>query len=158
MQSITVKNALFNKVAHDKLRHSFSLPKPTDKIKILVVEDNPLIQFAVSSMLEDLRCSFDLAGDGVSAVELARKTNYALILMDIDLPDMTGIEVTKILLFLEDTKDVSIVAMTSHTESHYIEQCYLAGMVGFYNKPKTSEDIKRIIETHITELHKAVAV
>ena len=135
-------------------KYSSSFPS---KIKILVVEDNPLIQFVVSSMLEDLGYMFDLACDGISAIELVRKTDYSLILMDIELPDMTGIEVTRILLSLKNSKDVPIVAMTSHTESHYIERCYLAGMIGFYNKPKTSEDIRKIIETHVTELNKAVA-
>lgn len=125
---------------------------PLEQIKILVVEDNPLVQFAVTSMLDDLGYGFDLAGDGAAAIECARKTNdYSLVFMDIDLPDMTGIEVTKVLLSLENTKDVPIVAMTSHTAPEYIERCFAAAMVGYYNKPTTNEDIKNIIRHHVVK-------
>ncbi len=69
--------------------------------------------------------------------------------MDIDLPDISGIEVTKIILSLEHAKNVPIVAMTSHTEPEYVAHCYAAGMNDFYNKPKNTYDIQRIIQTHI---------
>lgn len=121
-----------------------------EDLKILVVEDNRVVQFAIKSMLNKLGYNFDIAGDGISAIDLANKNRgYFLVLMDIGLPDISGIQVTTTLLSLENTKNVPIVAMTSHTERQYIEQCYMVGMVGFYNKPKHIGDILKIIENHV---------
>ena len=99
----------------------------SEQIKLLVVEDNPVIQFAITSMLEDLGYLFDTAKDGASAIKLALENNdYSLILMDIDLPDMSGIQVTEVLLSLQNTQYVPIVAITSHTEPEYIKRCVAA--------------------------------
>ena len=119
-------------------------------LNILVVEDNHLIQFAVKAMLIELACNFDMAEDGHSAIELANTRRcYDLVLMDIDLPDISGIEVTEIILSLEHSKNLPIVAMTSCTEPEYIDRCYAVGMSGFYNKPKDKYDIQKIIQTHV---------
>ena len=129
----------------------------SEQIKLLVVEDNPVIQFAITSMLEDLGYLFDTAKDGASAIKLALENNdYSLILMDIDLPDMSGIQVTEVLLSLQNTQYVPIVAITSHTEPEYIKRCYAVQMLGFYNNPRTTEDIKNIINANIG-INRAVA-
>jgi CheY-like chemotaxis protein len=153
MQAISEKTTLNTQRRYEQ-RHSFStdliqkeIPK---KLNILVVEDNRLIQFAVRAMLTELGCSFDMAADGHSAIELVNTSKrYDLVLMDIDLPDISGIEVTQIILSLEHVKNVPIVAMTSHMEPEYVEHCYAVGMTGFYNKPKDTYAIRKIIETHV---------
>ncbi len=120
--------------------------------KILVVEDNPLIQFALKSMLQQLDYDFDLAVNGFEALQLAEKTSdYSIVFMDIDLPDMSGIEVTQMLLSRENTKHVPIVAMTSHTELEYKMRCYSVGMVGYYGKPKNIQDIQAMVKSHTVE-------
>lgn len=119
---------------------------------ILLVEDNPMIQFAVKAMLKELGCNFDVAPDGYNAIGLVvlnTKKQYDLVLMDIDLPDISGIDAARIIRSLENAKNIPIVAMTSHTEPDYIERCYAVGMAGFYNKPKDSHDIRKIIQTHV---------
>ncbi len=144
---------------YDKQRDSFSLPRDTHKIKILVVEDSPLIQFALSSMLEDLGYSFDVAVDGSSAIEFAQSTtDYALVFMNINLPDISGIEVTRRLRILKNTAHTPIVAMTLHTEPKYKARCYAAKMDGFYNKPNSSADIEHIIKAHVVSLYQGTEV
>jgi CheY-like chemotaxis protein len=131
---------------------SFAQKEIPKNLNILVVEDNRLIQFAVKAMLTELGCNFDIAPDGYNAIGLVTlntKKRYDLVLMDIDLPDISGIEATKIILSLENAKNIPIVAMTSHTELEYIERCYAVGMMGFYNKPKDTYAIRKIIETHV---------
>ncbi len=153
MQVISETPAL-NTQRHHEQRHSFSTNLTQEEVpkdlSILVVEDNRLIQFAVRAMLTELGCNFDIAADGRSALELVNTNKrYDLVLMDIDLPDTSGIEVTKIILSLEHSKNVPIVAMTSHTEPEYVERCYAVGMSGFYNKPKDTFAIRKIIQTHV---------
>jgi two-component system, OmpR family, aerobic respiration control sensor histidine kinase ArcB len=153
MQAISEKTTL-NTLSHTEQRHSFSTNAPQEEapkdLNILVVEDNRLIQFAVKAMLTELGCNFDIAADGHSAIGLAiTQKRYDLVLMDIDLPDISGIEATKIILSLENAKNLPIVAMTSHTEPEYMERCYAVGMIGFYNKPKDTYAIRRIIQTHV---------
>jgi CheY-like chemotaxis protein len=122
------------------------------RLKLLIVEDNLLIQFSIQSMLKGLGCKFDMASNGKQAIKFAHQNkDYDLVFMDIDLPDTNGIEITKIFLSMENIRNVPIVAMTSHTEQMYIERCYLAGMVGFYNKPKSSDEIAEIIQQHVVE-------
>jgi CheY-like chemotaxis protein len=131
------------------LKHAF-LNNNLKQYKILVVEDNPLIQFALKSMLTQLKYDFDLAATGFEAIKLAKKTSdYSIVFMDIDLPDMSGVEVTQMLLSMETTKHVPVVAMTSHTEQEYRLRCYSIGMVGYYGKPKTVEDIQSMVQRHV---------
>ena len=143
--------------SNDDTFRSFSIisgkkPELPKHLRFLVVEDNLLIQFAVRAMLGELGYNFNMAANGLTAIELARYyKGYDLILMDLDLPDTTGIELTKVLLSLDNTKNVPIVAMTSHTRPEYKAYCYAAGMVGFYNKPKDTHDIIRMIQNHVTQ-------
>lgn len=122
------------------------------KIKILVVEDNMIIQFALSEMLKKLGYVADFVADGRAALASYCK-DYHLILMDIEIPDINGIEVTKIIRAIEKNhqfQNVPIVAMTSHVdEPEYQNQCLSAGMNGIYGKP-TADQLKALIQEYTT--------
>ena len=113
MQSI-INTQIAHKKEYQEL-NSFSIQS---SFKILVVEDNPVIQFVVSSMLEELGYRFDIAKDGQTAIEFAHTNNYSLILMDIDLPDISGIQVAEQLFSSKSTRGIPIVAMTSPHQKH----------------------------------------
>lgn len=117
---------------------------------ILLVEDEPINQLVVGSLLKKAGYNYDLAENGQDAFQLASSHLYKLILMDIELPDMTGIEVTyKIRGNGEPQKHVPIVALTSHTDKKTKDQCFQSGMDGFANKPISQSDLGAIIHKYI---------
>lgn len=119
-----------------------------NKLRILVVEDNLLVQIAVKGMLVKLGHEADFAVDGYSALKLFNNA-YDLILMDIDLPDTSGIALTHVVRATVMGKNVPIVAMTSHTEQEYKDKCREAGMNGYSNKPLSPQDLQAIIEKYV---------
>ena len=125
--------------------------KGSPNIKLLIVEDNQILQCCLKAMLFNLGLTADIASDGKTALALYNQ-NYRLILMDIDLPDINGIEVTKTIRWVEKKKSchVPIIAMTSHAgEPEYEDKCLSAGMDGFSGKPNAAQ-LKSLIETYCT--------
>lgn len=116
-------------------------------VKILIVEDNKLAQFALEAMLSKLGYSADFVEDGKSALA-AYRADYHLILMDIDIPYLNGLEVTQIIRAIEKNhhfQHVPIVAITSHfDEPECEEKCLSVGMNGLSDKP-TAEQLKTLI-------------
>src|SRR6185312_3560281 len=125
--------------------------KVNANIGLLIVEDNKITQCVLKEMLSNMGCKADIASDGKTALALYNQ-NYRLILMDLDLPDINGIEVTKTIRIVEKRKSchVPIVAMTSHAdEPEYQDKCLNAGMDGFSGKPNAAQ-LKSLIETYCT--------
>lgn len=117
---------------------------------ILLVEDEPINQIVVGMMLKNAGYTFDLAENGLKAFKLATSHVYKLILMDYELPDMTGIEVTSKIRSNDPQNHVPIVALTSHTEQKIKDQCFKSGMDGFANKPINQADLCSIINQYVT--------
>ena len=120
---------------------------------VLLVEDHPVIAFAEKAMLAKLSCQVDHAADGNSAIELAKKTNYDFIFMDIGLPDIDGYEVTKKIRLQEiaqgEGRQVPIVALTAHVGSDNHQSCINAGMNAVLNKPLTMDMATETLATFI---------
>lgn len=115
-------------------------------MKILVVEDHPLASRTAKLILSGLGHEVDIAGDGKSAVEMANKSNYDLIFMDIGLPDgmdgfMTTIEIRKITAYAK----TPIVALTAHRTPEHEKKSSEVGMNGFLSKPLTSEKANQVM-------------
>lgn len=125
------------------------------KIKILVVEDNFLTQCVIEQMLTTLGYCADFAEDGKTALALY-SSNYPLILMDIELPDFNGIEVTKVIRRIEEKQqypNIPIIAITSnHDDPEYRKQCFSAGMNGCFNKPNLAQ-LKQWISEYAVHQH-----
>lgn len=120
-------------------------------LKILIVEDNFLTQRVLEHMLTELGYSADFAEDGKTALALYG-SNYPLILMDIELPDFTGIEVAKVIRKIEEKQQSShipIIAITSHyDEPEYQEKCREAGMNACSDKPNLAQ-LKQLITHYV---------
>ena len=100
---------------------------------VLTVEDDPIVRADLRLILED--AGFDVcadARDGVEAVELARQHRPDLILMDLNLPGLDGVEATRRILH---ERSVPIVALTGHTASDSVERALDAGAVAHVLKP-----------------------
>ena len=121
------------------------------KHKVLVVDDNIINQKIASKMLEKIGFVCDIASDGVEAVnlvELAINEPYTIIFMDLQMPNMDGVEATKIILSkMKDRKiKTHIVAMTANAFTEDKDKCYDAGMSDFINKPVKKKDFYRALK------------
>lgn len=120
--------------------------------KILLVEDEPINQLLVGSMIKSSGYSFDLAENGLNAFRLATNNIYQLILMDIELPDINGMEVTrKIRRKNKAQKQVPIVALTSCANKKVKDKCFASGMNGFASKPISRERLCFLIGEYVNK-------
>ena len=103
--------------------------------RILLVEDDMLNREIACILLEDAGLAVDIAEDGVIAVEMAAREDYALILMDMQMPRMGGVGATQIIRASAEGKQVPIVAMTANVFAKDMERCMDAGMNDFVSKP-----------------------
>jgi len=114
--------------------------------KILVIEDHPVAQRIAQIILEKLHCEVDLAETGLKALNKAEGNHYDLIFMDIGLPDIDGIELTrKIRTFEHITQQTPIIALTANFNESHKSQCLIAGMNDLMLKPLTSETAQVMI-------------
>jgi diguanylate cyclase (GGDEF)-like protein len=106
---------------------------------ILVVEDNRTNQAIAEGMLGMLRCHAEIAADGSQALHAFKRRKWDLILMDCNMPDMDGYQVTAAIRALEAEGGgrTPIVAMTANTQPSDIEKCLAAGMDDHLPKPLT---------------------
>jgi len=102
--------------------------------RILVVEDHPVNQYVVKSMLDALRCPATIAGSGAEAIELVTQQSFDLILMDCQMLGMNGFETTREVR-KRLTRHVPIIAMTANAMLEDRSQCLDAGMDDFLPKP-----------------------
>jgi signal transduction histidine kinase len=108
--------------------------------RLLLAEDDLMTQVMVQELLgETIGFSVDLARDGVQAVELARSNDYALVLMDIQMPAMDGIEATQRIRQIPDRARLPIIAMTANALAEERSRCLAAGMNDFISKPVDPE-------------------
>ena len=113
--------------------------------RLLLVEDNPLNQEVAMDMLGDLGLLIDRAENGQDAVALAAGHDYDLILMDMQMPLMDGLEATRQIRALPGGRRVVVVAMTANAFEEDREACMSAGMNDFLPKPVEPEALYRIL-------------
>ena len=127
------------------------LDKPLEG-KVLLVEDNKTNQMLMNILLEDLELDVDLAENGLEAVELFKKNKYDIILMDENMPKMSGLEATKIILDLEEengVKHTPIVALTANALATDRAKFLGAGMDEFVSKPIDHEIFVRVLHAFL---------
>ena len=120
------------------------------KPNVLVVEDNEVNQMVAVGYLEILGCRSHVVSDGQQAVDALRAGQYDLVLMDVQMPVMDGIEATRIIrsdASCHSGEDIPIVAMTGHALAGDRERFLAAGMTDYLSKPIMREDMERILNS-----------
>lgn len=114
-------------------------------IKILVAEDNPINQTLAEMVLGKLGYKIELAGNGKEALEKIRATAFDLVFMDVQMPEMDGLEATESLRKQDSLKQPIVIAMTAFAMQSDKEKCIEAGMNDYISKPIRIEDIQSLI-------------
>jgi DNA-binding NarL/FixJ family response regulator len=118
-----------------------------DKKKILLVDDHPLFRTGLKSLLVD-NPSFQVigeAGDGQEAIRLTKTLKPDLVLLDISLPDKSGIEVTRELKNL--FPEILILIVSMHAKIDFITEAFRAGALGYVIKESAAERLVQGLET-----------
>jgi signal transduction histidine kinase/DNA-binding response OmpR family regulator len=116
------------------------------QLSILLVEDNKINQQVATGLLHYLGQSVCVAGDGLQAVSLAQAQPFDLVLMDMQMPVLDGIEASRRIRALGGRSAVvPIVAMTANASDHDRELCREAGMNGFCSKPISLDQLRKLI-------------
>jgi PAS domain S-box-containing protein len=124
---------------------------------ILVAEDLPMNQLVITEMLEGLGHKVTVAGDGMQAIAEMRTNSFDLVLMDMEMPVMGGLDATRIARSMEQTKATPIVALTANAMPSQIAACQEAGMDDHLPKPIDREQLTQVLDKWIGQQSPAAA-
>ncbi|WP_161794869.1 response regulator [Desulfonatronum thioautotrophicum] len=126
-------------------------------LNILLAEDDPLDQLFMRSILEKLGHSVVLANNGEEALYFLKLHDFDCILMDIQMPVMTGDEATKIIresTSLGDKRNIPIIAVTAHAQPGDRERFLAVGMNEYLGKPVSVNDLERVLSKAMRQIVK----
>jgi signal transduction histidine kinase/ActR/RegA family two-component response regulator len=107
-----------------------------DQESVLLVEDNQVNQQIATHLLGEANLKVTLAENGKEAVEKIQRESFEVVLMDLQMPVMDGLEATREIRKLDsEVKDIPIIAMTAHASTEHIEECMEVGMNAHTTKP-----------------------
>ena len=118
-------------------------------LRVLVAEDNLVNQTVAKRLLESLGCAVFVAANGIEAVEAAKGGDFAMILMDCQMPQMDGYDATRAIRAYEKLADrlsIPIIAVTANAIQGNRENCLAAGMNDFISKPIILTRLKDVVE------------
>ncbi|XP_019176804.1 PREDICTED: histidine kinase 5 [Ipomoea nil] len=159
---------------------SKSAPKP----RILLVEDSKINVMVTQSMMKQLGHQIDVVNNGVEAVRAVQRSSYELILMDVCMPVMDGLQATRLIRSFEETGNwdaartagveevpssslslktpdskssngrIPIIAMTANALSESADECFANGMDSFVSKPVTFQKLKECLQQYLPQRHR----
>lgn len=120
--------------------------EPGRALRVLVAEDHPVNQTVLLAMLRQLGVDADLAKDGYEVLEAAQRARYDVVLMDVQMPNLDGLEATgRLRQLLPLPERPRIIALTAHAMSGDRERCLEAGMDGYLSKPVNLSELRRVL-------------
>lgn len=133
-------------------RHSISETRRSN-YRVLLAEDNPINQKLAIVNLQKAGYSVDAVDTGQQALEKVKSENYSAVLMDVQMPEMDGLEATQNIRQWELThgKHIPIIAMTAHAMSGDRERCLEAGMDDYVSKPLEPKSLFNVLDRWVSE-------
>lgn len=122
--------------------------------KVLVAEDNLINQKVALSILANMGINADIAGNGIKAFEACKSKDYDLVLMDVQMPEMDGMEATRRILSYvknESRETPIILAMTANVLGESRDQCLSSGMLDFISKPVSPKDLEGVLTKYLSK-------
>ena len=131
-----------------------ALAPPLVALKVLLAEDNEVNQRIALAMLKRLGHRAVLVGNGLAAVEQTEREAFDVVLMDVQMPEMSGLEAATAIRRRERRTGVTvpIIALTAHAMEGDRERCLASGMTGYLSKPLTLDALKAALEQVAAEL------
>ena len=140
----------------------YTLSEAKQKVRILLVEDNVINQKLALRLLEKMGYRADVASNGKEGVEAVETNQYDLVLMDVQMPGMDGIQATKAIRAHEQepatrnsqpaTHHIPIIAMTANAMKGDRERCIEAGMDDYLSKPIRPQILQETIKKYLCEV------
>ncbi len=119
--------------------------------RLLLAEDNLVNRILATELLEMVGLNVDVATNGLEAVQLAEQRQYDLILMDVHMPEMDGLEATRRIRRHPLHATVPIIAMTASVMTDERQACMAAGMTDHLGKPINARLLYHVLLTHLQE-------
>lgn len=121
---------------------------PAKSLDVLIVEDNGINQKLLTEFLRRFGHRSQACGDGQTAIRLASEAHFDVLLMDIEMPGISGIEATRAIRAMPDRvrAAVPIIALTGHTGDDYVREMYAANMNGHLTKPVDHRQLKATLD------------
>lgn len=146
--------------SHFKVELPFQIPKfekeefkeeeiklETVSFRILLAEDDKINQVVIKQMLKEENHKVDAVNTGKEAVEALEKEDYDMIIMDVQMPEMDGVEATKAIRAMKGVKkNIPIIALTAHALKGDRERFLESGMDGYISKPVQMSDLLKYIQ------------
>ncbi|HMA65505.1 MAG TPA: ATP-binding protein, partial [Chitinispirillaceae bacterium] len=130
----------------------FVMPSFAEPVTILLVEDNLINQYVSKKILQKIGIAVDIVSNGIEAIRTLEQKKYSLVFMDVHMPEMDGIEATRLIRSHASTAlnpTIPIIAMTASAMNSDREECRIAGMNDFVSKPFTMDAIIDVVERWI---------
>jgi CheY-like chemotaxis protein len=148
---------LYNVLIDIMSRKSISEPIPSpleevskhSSLKVLLAEDNIYSQKVTLQMLKKLGFRADVVANGLEVLQSVERQHYDIILMDVRMPEMNGLEATEIIRQRWPEKKPLIIAVTAYGLDGDREKCLKAGMDDYISKPIKLDDLKNMLHKYI---------
>lgn len=135
--------------AEEQANALFDIPDYLKQSAVLIADDEEYNRFLIKSILNKWGIGFKEVETGSEVINAALKGSFDLILMDLNMPEINGIEATKTIL--KKIPGAKIVAVTAANDELDKQQCFKAGMVGYLVKPFSEKDLFTVFSTVISE-------
>ncbi|MGJ8675027.1 MAG: ATP-binding protein, partial [Pseudoalteromonas sp.] len=118
--------------------------------KLLLVEDNSLNQHVASAILKTKGCVADIASDGFEAIKMLTTNSYDIVLMDIQMPNMDGLQATKVIRNDLGLIDLPIIGLSANAHDDDVKKAVACGMDNYITKPIDANTLFKTLWHHLS--------